>query len=65
MIQGILFKGEKVIIPKEKQNRKEILIPHAVPRCPWSKVGADLFESLSKYYLILVDYYSNLLRLSN
>ena len=114
IIQGILFKGEKVIIPMEMRkkmlqiihnshlgiekckrrardvlywpgmsseiedfvstceictkyqgnNRKEPLIPHAVPSRPWSKVGADLFEFQGKYFLILVDYYSKFIEVA-
>ena len=106
--QGIIFKGEKVIIPVEmrkemlqiihnshsgigkckrrakdviywpgmsseiedfvstcdicakyqRNNRKEPLIPHAVPSRPWYKVGADLFDFQDKRFLVLVDYYS-------
>ena len=41
-----------------KEKQKEHLIPHAVHGCPWSKV-AELFDFQNKYYLILVDHYSN------
>lgn len=39
--------------------RREPLLPHAVPQVPWLKVGSDIFEYAKKYYLILVDYFSN------
>ena len=45
-------------------NRKEPLIPHAVPSRPWSKVGTDLFEFQGKYFLILVDYYSKFIEVA-
>lgn len=38
---------------------REPMIPHAVPNIPWSKVGSDIFEINKKYFLILVDYFSN------
>ncbi|XP_052746992.1 uncharacterized protein K02A2.6-like [Bicyclus anynana] len=37
---------------------KEPLIPIQIPRLPWNKIGADIFEYRKQYYLILVDYYS-------
>lgn len=30
-----------------------------IPNLPWAKVGSDIFEYKKKYYLILVDYFSN------
>ncbi|XP_061714580.1 uncharacterized protein K02A2.6-like [Cydia pomonella] len=38
---------------------KEPLLPIAIPKLPWEKVGADIFEIRKKYFLVLVDYYSN------
>ena len=32
---------------------------HEIPKCPWSRVGIDLFSCLGKEYLITVDYYSD------
>ena len=40
------------------RQQTETLIPHQVPRIPWSKVGIDLF-SISKSTYIMVDYYSD------
>ena len=40
-----------------KSNTKEPLLLHEVPKRPWVKVGADLFELSSQPCLILVDYY--------
>jgi len=111
---GILFKGERVIVPKSMQpdmlkiihsahmgtekckrrakevlywpgmnsqiedvvsncqtcsmyqrsQMKEPLIYHEVPKRPWAKVGADLFELSRKSYLILVDYYSGFIEVN-
>ena len=41
-----------------KQCREE-LQPHELPRCPWSKLGADIFELGSQQFLIMVDYWSS------
>lgn len=38
---------------------KEPMIPMEIPKLPWNKVGSDIFEYKKKYYLIIVDYYSN------
>lgn len=38
---------------------KEPLIPIEIPELPWKKVGSDIFELKKKYFLIIVDYYSN------
>lgn len=38
---------------------REPLMPHAIPDLPWQKVGSDIFQHAGKYFLILVDYYSN------
>ena len=32
---------------------------HPVPRRPWERVGADLFEFDNSHYLLLTDYYSS------
>ena len=61
----------KILFPlvRSVQSIKEITgrnlsSPHAVPSCPWSKVGADLFEFQGKYFLILVDYYSKFIEVA-
>ena len=43
----------------QRPQQKETLIPHQVPRIPWSKVGMDLFSINKSIYLIMVDYYSD------
>ncbi|CAG9089362.1 unnamed protein product [Plutella xylostella] len=39
--------------------RREPARPHPVPDRPWLKLGSDIFEYRRKYYVILVDYFSN------
>jgi hypothetical protein len=41
-----------------RRNTKEPLIPHSVPKRPWEKLGADIFEFGGKDYLLIVDYFS-------
>ncbi|XP_060810750.1 uncharacterized protein K02A2.6-like [Amyelois transitella] len=38
---------------------REPLISIDIPELPWNKVGSDIFEFQKKYFLIIVDYYSN------
>lgn len=47
---------------------KEPLLSHPVPNRSWERLGADILEFDHKYYLVVVDYYSNwieLLHISN
>ncbi|PIK34233.1 hypothetical protein BSL78_28947 [Apostichopus japonicus] len=37
---------------------KEPLMPHAIERRPWSKVGVDLFHVHDRNYVVTVDYFS-------
>ncbi|KAJ0169624.1 hypothetical protein K1T71_014809 [Dendrolimus kikuchii] len=41
-----------------KNNIKEKLCPHDIPKEPWSKVGVDLFYFKGINYILIVDYYS-------
>lgn len=43
---------------------KEPMLPIEIPKLPWFKVGSDIFELNKKYYLIIVDYYSNYVEVS-
>ncbi|XP_013196514.1 uncharacterized protein K02A2.6-like [Amyelois transitella] len=38
---------------------REPLLPHPIPSLPWAKIGSDIFQNGNKYFLILVDYFSN------
>ncbi|XP_063547273.1 uncharacterized protein K02A2.6-like [Cydia strobilella] len=39
--------------------RREPLLQHTLPDLPWSKLASDIFEYRKKYYIVLVDYFSN------
>ena len=41
-----------------KQNQSEPLMPHPVPKRPWSKLGTDIFHFGKHDYLVVVDYLS-------
>ena len=49
---GILFKHQRIIIPKK-------ITPSKVPDRPWSRVAVDMFTLHRKEYVALVDYYSD------
>lgn len=42
----------------QASNPAEPLMPHPVPDRPYQKVGADLFVSEGKDYIVVTDYYS-------
>ncbi|XP_061710675.1 uncharacterized protein K02A2.6-like [Cydia pomonella] len=44
--------------------QREPMLPHDIPDLPWIKVGSDIFQYGSKYFLILVDYFSNFIEVS-
>ena len=33
--------------------------PHEAPKCPWVKIGTDLFQFNDRVYMVTVDYLSN------
>lgn len=39
--------------------RREPLLQHPIPDLPWRKLASDIFEYRKKYYIVLVDYFSN------
>ena len=45
-------------------NPRQPLQTHEIQDRPWSRVAADLFSLHSKSYIVLVDYYSNFLEVS-
>ena len=48
---------------KSSAERKEPLLPSALPDRPWERVGSDLFEYSNRHYLLVVDYYSRWIEL--
>lgn len=46
------------------QNCKEPLRPYQLAKRPWERVCADIFELYNKYYLVIVDSYSNWIELA-
>lgn len=46
------------ICQRNRIQYKEPLIQNTVPERPWQKVGMDLFEWTKKTYLLIVDYFS-------
>lgn len=44
-------------------NSKEPILFHDIPELPWCKVSCDLFEFMSKHYLVVMDYYSKYIEL--
>ena len=49
---------------KVQNQRAEPLIPSTLPKLPWQKVGTDLFEWKKHTYLLIVDYYSRFIEIS-
>ena len=48
----------------QAHNPRQPLQTHEIPDRPWSRVVADLFSLHGKNYIVLVDYYSNFLEVS-
>ena len=48
----------------QARNPRQPLQTHKIPDRPWSSVAADLFSLHGKNYIVLVDYYSNFLEVS-
>ena len=40
---------------------KEKMVSHSVPIAPWAKVASNLFEYKKSTYVLIVDYFSNLI----
>ena len=49
---------------KQQNNKPEPLIPTPTPDYPWQKVASDLFEYEKRQYLLLVDYYSRFIEVT-
>ena len=48
----------------QAHNPRQPLQTHEIPARPWSRVAADLFSLQSKNYIVLVDYYSDFIEVS-
>ena len=48
----------------QARNPRQPLQTHEIPARPWSRVAADLFSLHSKTYIVLVDYYSDFIEVS-
>ena len=48
----------------QAKNPKQPMQSHSIPDRPWSKVGTDLFSLHSNDYIVLVDYYSDFIEVS-
>lgn len=48
---------------QERINLKEPLMPSKLPSGPWQKVCLDLFKVHSKWYVVLIDYYSKFMEM--
>ena len=53
-----------ICLTHRHNNHKEPMIPHAIPDCPWPKLGSDVSEHKGKPYLVVVDYYSKFIETS-
>ena len=49
---------------KVQNQRAEPLIPSTLPKLPWQKVGIDLFQWKKHTYLLIMDYYSRFIEIS-
>ena len=66
MTSEIVNLVSKCAVCKEFMNaqQNEPLQSHEIPKLPWEKVGADIFQFDGKYFLLLVDYYSKFFEIS-
>jgi len=45
----------------DTKQQRESLLSHEIPEHPWEKIGKDLYTVDGQHYLIVVDYFSNVL----
>lgn len=50
---------------KPSENFKETLIPTEFPERPWRKVGPDIFQWKEDQYLLVIDYFVEIAKLSS
>ena len=44
---------------------REPLTSYEIPQRPWSKVATDLFTLSGEHFVVIVDYYSNFIKLES
>lgn len=49
---------------KYQNNVRQPLKPHNIPGHPWQIIGSDIFYLNSKYYLLVIDYYSKFIEIA-
>lgn len=49
---------------RQPRPTREPLLPHHIPDRPWAKVGSDIFQYGNKYFMLLVDYFSNFIEVN-
>ena len=54
----------QIFVDFQARNPRQPLQTHEIPDRPWSRVAADLFSLRGKNHIVLVDYYSNFLEVS-
>ncbi|XP_065180067.1 uncharacterized protein K02A2.6-like [Sycon ciliatum] len=42
----------------QPSNCREPMLPHEIPKLPWTKLGSDILEFNGRYYLVVADYTS-------
>ena len=50
---------------KNQMQQSEPMMPTPLPELPWQKVGTDLFQWKKSHYLLIVDYFSRYIEISN
>ncbi|KAK3875930.1 hypothetical protein Pcinc_019228 [Petrolisthes cinctipes] len=60
-----LVKGCSICAAVQPSQQREPLLPHEIPKTPWTKVGMDFFEFRGRHYLIMTDYSTNWFEVSD
>ena len=58
-------KGCSICAAVQSSQQREPLLPHEIPKTPWTKVGKDFFEFRGRHYLIMTDYTTNWFEVSD
>ncbi|KAK3885281.1 hypothetical protein Pcinc_010488 [Petrolisthes cinctipes] len=60
-----LVKGCSICAAVQPSQQRKPLLPHEIPKTPWTKVGMDFFEFRGRHYLIMTDYSTNWFEVSD